>query len=643
MTPIMNDCGPRSSAARWLGRCVLAGLFLLICGSRFWIIHEFGNATPYWDDWSTGAKIITSYQEGTYTPLELFESHNEHRSAYTQMLVLSLFRANRQWDPTLQMVAQAPFDALAIVLFVFLAGSFMSDLAKTALAGFSACLGVLPFGWQNTLWGDQSCFYFAMLFGIALIWFCWRYDALTPRWWIGALLSFGSLFTMASGVFPIVAVIGFLMVRLIVERGKNWLPRVAAIAILTAIVLFGIAIIPRIPDNMAATNFHEFFGALTGIFAWPCGAHWAGLVIQAPLILLTLALALRRVPFADGRWFVVIVGASFWIQDLATAWRRCKSWDASRYCDSWVMLLLILAASLYFFRGCLPGRRRILIYPIAAVWFSVCLYGVLDLAVNQLPRAILDKWSTMLQMENNVRQYLMTRDPGWLRRKIPFPSADLLRQILDSETLRPVLPSNLIGSSLNPLAQKPGGAGFAKNGYPSEMPALNKPVYGSYGIGKARRKGWMTLDFQVPSGTREIEMQVAGYPNANGDALKMEEQHHHPSYSIAPPLNPGNNWQTVFITLTKGTTFFQISAKDEADEADEKWIAFSMPAVAGDHPPGRMARSLTNHSFYFLDAGLVLLLIGALGRIAGASSSAPIDPAGQHGKFGEAASISPGS
>lgn len=135
---------------------MLLGLFLLICGAKVWLIHDFGNPTPFWDEWDHEVKIIKASLDGTLSLMLFFEPHNEHRIAFTQALVLSLFRANKQWDPILQMVAQAPLFALAIVLFVSRAGTFMSGVGKAALAGFAGFLGILPFAWENTLWGDHG-------------------------------------------------------------------------------------------------------------------------------------------------------------------------------------------------------------------------------------------------------------------------------------------------------------------------------------------------------------------------------------------------------------------------------------------------------------------------------------------------------
>jgi hypothetical protein len=614
-------------SARLPGWCVLAGLFLLICGSRLWLIHCFGNATPFWDEWDSEVRIIRASVDGTLSPTLFFEAHNEHRSAFTQLLILLLFRANKQWDPILQMVAQAPIAALAFVSFVGWAGTCMSNLGRIALAGFAAFAGSLPFGWENTLWGDQSCFYFMQLFGIAVIWLCWRYEALTARWWLGALVAFASLFTMAGGVFSIVAITGFLAARLALRRAEDWRRPLTGIIILAAIAAFGVAITPRPADNVAATSIKAFLWALSGILSWPCSAHWACVIIEAPLILLAVVALARRIPFSDGAWFVIIAGAASWIQAIVTAIRRCELWPSSRYCDSWSMLLVVLCSCLYFLRRSVGERRRYLIQPLAAVWFLACLYGVQDRAIHQLPAQLMNKYSSMMEMENNVRNYLATGNSTCLQGKIPYPFPNTLQDILSSDSIRRVLPPNLMDPSppLSPASQNSNGGGFVQNGYSPAVLRLNKPVFGTYGKPQTETRNSITLRFTVPRGTREANLQVAGYPSAKGLDLKVEEAHG-ASHSIAPFINPGDNWQTITVGLNPKSTFFKISAKDQSEK---DWLAFSMPTISNNHVTGIWARFLAGNFFYFVDFGLVLLLLGGLGSLAisQASSLPAIRPA----------------
>ncbi len=593
---------------------MLLGLFLLICGAKWWLIDRFGNATPYMDEWDHEVDIIEGYLEHTLSPMQFFNNQNEHRIAFTQALVYFLFRANKQWDPILQMVAQVPVEALAIAALVGTAGKFMSGLGKAALAAFAAGLSILPFGWENTLWGDQSCFYFMRLLGVLTIWLCWRYKALTPRWWLGVSVAIASLYTMAGGVFSIGAVIAFLMLRLRLERGKDWKRQLAGIAILAAIVVFGLATTPNVaaPSKMVASDSKSFFAALSGILSWPCSSHWACFMIQAPLILLGLIIFLLGVPFDDGRWYVIVTGAAFWIHALATSCLRVAGWDASRYRDSWSMLVIVQCACLYFLHRSLGERLRFIVYPIAAVWILVCFGGLLDKAVNLWPLELTNQYASILEMENNVREYLATGDATHLDGQIPYPHKPRLLQRLNLPHIRSVLPSNLISQNppLTPAKQQAGsGGGFVQNGYPPAMHPLDGIVFGSYGKRQTESKNGISFYFKVPRGTQQVDLEVAGYPNARAIHLKVEEPHG-VSYSIAPPLDPGMNWESVTVGLNPKSTFFKISAKDQSDS---EWLAFSMPVISIGGSPGKWARSLARDSSYVIDVGLMLLVLGGLG------------------------------
>jgi hypothetical protein len=113
---------------------------------------------------------------------------------------------------------------------------------------------------------------------------------------------------------------------------------------------------------------------------------------------------------------------------------------------------------------------------------------------------------------------------------------------------------------------------------------------------------------------REVNLEVAGYPNANGMTLKMEGRHG-ASWSIVPPVDPANNWQTIWVRSDPKSPTFKIVAKDQSGGA---WFAFTMPTVSTGGAPGRWARALAASFFYFIDAGVVLLVLGAIGSLADA-------------------------
>jgi hypothetical protein len=391
--------------------------------------------------------------------------------------------------------------------------------------------------------------------------------------------------------------------------------------VLTAIAAFGVLITPlHAVDHYVAPNFKAFLWALTGILSWPCSAHWACAVIQAPLIILALVTLFRRAAFDDARWFVILTAGSFWMQAIVVAYKRCGLWDATKYVDFWAMLLLISCSSLYFLHESLGGRWRCPVYVLAGFWFAACIYGGLDQAVNLLPRQILEFHSDQLAEENNARLYLATGDPVYLQGKIPFESVDLMRRMLDSPTFRRVLPPNLINpnSPLTPVKEE-AGSDFTPN-LPRGFSPMNKPAFFAFGTGGVKSKGGITLGFDPPRGAREIDLQVAGNLNGHGITFKIEGRHD-VTYNIIPPIDPGDNWQTIWVGLDRKSPAFKIIAKDQNDRS---WMAFTMPTVSTGAFPGRWARSLAADYFYLVDSGLVFLVIGAIGSLASANADSAL-------------------
>jgi len=383
--------------------------------------------------------------------------------------------------------------------------------------------------------------------------------------------------------------------------------------VLASITAFGVAITPlHAVDQYVATSLRAFLWALTGVLSWPCTPHWAFLIIQAPLVALVILTLWKRIPFDDIRWFLVVVALFFGMQALMVAYKRCGIWDASKYTDFWGVLLLVNCASLYFLLQ--PSRWRFVIYPFAALWFGACICGAFYQAVDILPRQIEDFHSDQLETENNARDYLSTGNPIYLQGKIPFESPDAMKATLASNTVRQILPSNLVNpyQPLSPVRKEIVG-GFTQSGYPSRLPLLNKLGFGSYGGNGAASKSTITLHFKAPRGAREINLQVAGYPNAPGMTLRVDESHGK-SFNLIPPVDPGNNWQTISVRLGRKSSTFKIVAKDRTDGA---WLALSLPSVSTDGLPARLARSLASGFAYFIGVGIVLLILGGLGSLAG--------------------------
>lgn len=58
-------------------------------------ITQYGNATPYWDQWNAEAELLYKpYLEGNLSWSSLLAPHNEHRIFTTRILALGLLELN---------------------------------------------------------------------------------------------------------------------------------------------------------------------------------------------------------------------------------------------------------------------------------------------------------------------------------------------------------------------------------------------------------------------------------------------------------------------------------------------------------------------------------------------------------------------
>ena len=108
---------------------------------------------------------------------QMFSLHNEHRVFFSRLLALDLLVVNGQWDPRLQQVVNAVMHSLTALLVVTTFWIANERRRLDLLVFVGALTFALPFGWENTLVGFQSAFYFLLLFSVLGLWLTTRYRA----------------------------------------------------------------------------------------------------------------------------------------------------------------------------------------------------------------------------------------------------------------------------------------------------------------------------------------------------------------------------------------------------------------------------------------------------------------------------------
>jgi hypothetical protein len=589
--------------------CLLAGVFLLVLGARLWFIHHFALPVIFHDDWTVEGELFRKYVEGHLSFGYLVSSYKGHRLLISRLLLLALFDANgRQWDPLVYMVAQAPFYALGITLLVAIFGMRMNNWGRAALAVFATAVGMIPFGWENALFACNLDFPMFTLFGSLVIWFCWRYEALSWRWWVGAFLALTNLFVMGGGIFATIAITIFTFVGFVLEPARRNTRNTASLFVLSALVAFGFAMFAIAdPRHTHVVSVTQFIRSLATVLAWPDDSRSIlCFIIQAPLGLLAAALLIKRTPLSDARWLPIIIGASFWIQAAATVHQRLDHLHASRYRDSWILLTISTAACLCFLLEASGAWRRYL-YLLAMAWAFTFLDGAANCVFHDLPNAIAEDRRARLTSDASVREYLHTGNEASL--------ADIIyKQQISPNSVREMLPPDLLNLN-TPLvpAQEQHPEGTDTDFTLSRKSDVAGLVYGEYNEDGGTLPKGIKLSFNVPKGTREISMLVAGQVDL-----------HVASYNIRPLLD-SDLWRSITIPIDPKATGFDISASGNA----MRGMMFSAPTISTHYTLGRWTRDIVgdcaqNSVTRILLAGLVLMA-GALIRMTRISvSDAPM-------------------
>ena len=612
----MNLAQPNGRRKSWF---YLTGLLLVVLAAKLWLIGHFGNSTPLWDQWDAEASaVFVPYLEKQLEPAALFDAHGEHRIFFTRVLALGLFRLNGIWDPKMEMVVQALLHVGCITLLVGLCGSALRVESKRLMFGiFTALVFVMPFGFENTLWGFQSQFYFVTLWGLIGIACCWRYPTLSGGWWLGALALGLGLISMAGGVLAAMTAGALVLLRAMQNRGD--LPRQAIGAlVLGGLVGAGLLLIRHVPehDPAKAHSLAQFIKALFHIASWPSNA-WAPLIQCPPVFLLVWALWRRR-PVADPAWLLIALCFWGWAQSAAIAYGRAGGLGASRYTDVYSITLCLDFACLLYLTDKLNARLKRNVIILCAVWISVIGGRLVYLAIRGLPPIIAARYEQSRIQEEHVRAFLASHDFAVLKdapfAHIPYPDPARLAGLLDQRAIRDILPTNL-RAALTPKAVTAVPVGsFHPDGYaPGTAGLPYEPVWGSYEpVTGANAKGTIEIQYPAEGRTSWLQLWFAGNLRAPGVSIAVIDER-----GRADTLNPtaasDAQWQSVRFFRPSGPFTLRVT-----DENPTAWLAFTLPREIGQ----------LSIAADFLQSHAVLIAILGIALVGSAAWIVPARPQG---------------
>lgn len=435
------------------------GFAVFVLGVKLTIIAIYGNATPYWDQWDAEAyNLYLPWLNGSLHWMDLFAAHNEHRILTTRLLHLVLLELNgKVWNPILQMQVNAAIHVASLsVLLCYLSKAF-SLSTKTALFIFSAILFAIPFGWENTLAGFQTQFYFLLLFSFVFLWAMSAYKTYSMNWWLGVLAGALCLVTLASGALTVLAGSLILVIRRLLAKDKEGVA-ISSIALLLVMALVAISLTPSIAGHatLKAQSVPQFLAALGTLLSWPANNIW-GVIIQVPVLILLLRILTNKGYQSTPYFFMAAMTLWLFGQFISIAYGRTVGVTSSRYLDLFAIGLVINFAALIIMLSQANIKHQLSYGLGIAVWLMTVAFGF-SMSAGQLSEDLQGRAKQGLEQEKNVRAYLCSGDIIHLQDKpfkfIPYPNPERLKSLLDNTAIRSVLPGNIY----MPNSQHPVGA-----------------------------------------------------------------------------------------------------------------------------------------------------------------------------------------
>lgn len=604
----INDLGNLSGKANRL--LLYTSFSLLFIGCKLWVIYYYGNATPFWDQWDgEGANLYNPFLNGTLSLKQLTHPHNEHRILTTRLLNLLLLYINKLWNPLLQMVVNAGLHLMAVLLLNKMIAKTIGVKHLPGLLACSLVLFCMPFGWENTLGGFQSQFYFVTIFSIAAIWYTMVYEPFSTMWWGGIICGVLAFFSLASGalVFGAMAVIGLFIYFSNVRKTSRQL--IASI-LLAILFVTGIVVTPVLAHQAVykARNIEDFYYAMRNVLSWPISFSMPAAILRNfPMVIFIILLLWKRPGINDRRWF--LFACCIWSIIIVTsmAYGRAAYIMSPRYKDLYLVSVLLNIACFISLIDIYWQKWRKLAVIALGGWTAFVLCAFILTGIYQLPDELVAKKGFNLAQERNTKNYVATGEINHLLNKpewhIPLPYGNALAQIIELPGIREILPFN-IRTPLKPVAVESNVKdAFIANGYAPSTPVYPDSLYsiwGSYNVHRDSTIGELVLRFKIPLKGTKIRIPVAGYPLNNGMKIQIEQKGQRKTLEIAD--NPGKVWKTAYTNINSNDFSIHIS-----DSSTTSWAAIGAPVVIGRFDD--LTNRLLSRYYVFFMLGLVIAII----------------------------------
>jgi len=542
-------------------------------GAKLVLIHRFGTDVPYWDEWdAVGGDLLVPLADHNLHAADFLLPHNEHRIVFTRLTSFALAFWNRQWDPLLEISANAAIHAGFCAALILFAGRLVTGARFAAVAAVTVILFSAAFDWENTLHGLQSQFYFLEWGALGMILLCAPSAPLSPRWWTGLLCGIASLGTMASGFLAASAILAVMALRAGVER--RWSRRDAvAGALLVALCVLGRLSLTRVPghDALMAHSPTDWIKGVASMLSWPVtGFSAAFIVVQAPICVL-MADRVRSRRLGGGE--AVLMGLAFWscLQVAVISYGRVNlGLDNSRYTDLFAVGLF--ANCLALFITVERARGRLFLRCAAAAWVVLVALGIREQDRGAHVRVLDDSPALRSAERRHIKAFLADSNLGELGsappNELPYPKVDELGRFLSAPGIASFLPLGIRPAvGITPDVESSGFAVTDPEGLP---PGAESRIW----IARGAPAKFVSRPLAA-AGLPFIHMEFCGSPETGAAVLHLESANGDEFPSGISPR--ADQWQTVDLPIHQG---FPTRLVVEIPPGNH-WFAFTEPEGLG--------------------------------------------------------------
>jgi hypothetical protein len=473
-------------SARTEERWLFGGYFLLLVGLRWLTIRYFGFSSPFWDYWQFPWTVYFPFEDGALSWKSLFAPVNEHRIFFTRIGSLAWFRLNGQWDNAYEAALNSLFFAAVCFGLILALWRAAGRCYAALIGGLVVVFCALPFSWENTVWANQSQFYFFVGLSFLTLWLMGFSRPFSARWWLGCAAAFWAMFTVGSGMMAVITAVGLSIYRL-VRAPRDW--RAVLPTLLAGLVVAGLNypfMIHQHNVGMQTKNVAQFLATFGKTMSWPfVTQEWFWPLLWLPLAGLVIsAFVSRRKPDRLELWIIGLGGWCF-LNALGMGLYRggFSGGPASRYMDITALAALVNALSLLWLMSRPDAVWQKPVRRFSAVWAALMTYGVMAITLYQLAVPASLRIECQHRAMRNTLQFQQNPQLSLLIDKkseeLPYPDPLTLISYLRSDRVRAILPASVrLPLPLKIEAQ----TGFISPGiYPAFQIDLIEPSWGSYG------------------------------------------------------------------------------------------------------------------------------------------------------------------